>query len=480
MSSDYIDYDRGHLNPNCFHSQDGREATFTLTNAAPMDPCFNSIHWFKWESSLRSFLLKTLRLEEDEDDITIYIVTGTVPDANRRTPQQENSEDNERVTVPSHVWTAVCYKHHIEDEKSFSFGYMGKNQPAEPGISLMSVSNLDDRLSELYSTLSNSDVTIKIFDDDCSGDINKLNKVQENFKKLTISGNQRLHMSPGAQNMLGAVKRATSSNSLSSKVNVKLRKVTAELAFDDMLSFSTVVEDLKLFAAMACLLINAKALARNVVHDGLRKREVTEGTGSVECLLVPEKQKTAADGTFCLSKIESSGSCQCDTGSQTKPCCSSPCLYQDKIKGYWCYSGQTQIPCSPRYSLVTYEGKRCKDDHPCGTYGKEYYWCYTLNGNWDYCSPPLFRSKAKDGKDCYYNHACAKYNARYMWCYTDDIGNWNSCCTSDDCYSAVNGKTCRSDHPCGKHNEEYLWCYTDYEDNWNYCCTDCSHKLISW
>uniref|UniRef100_A0A3B1JYU4 DNA/RNA non-specific endonuclease domain-containing protein n=1 Tax=Astyanax mexicanus TaxID=7994 RepID=A0A3B1JYU4_ASTMX len=43
VNADYIGsgYDRGHLNPRFFQTGFGRDATFTLTNAAPMDPCFN-------------------------------------------------------------------------------------------------------------------------------------------------------------------------------------------------------------------------------------------------------------------------------------------------------------------------------------------------------------------------------------------------------------------------------------------------------
>ncbi|KAL0185382.1 hypothetical protein M9458_021079 [Cirrhinus mrigala] len=417
ISSDYSDtgYDRGHLNPNSFQCGTGRTATCTLTNAAPMDACFNRIHWYRWESTLRTLLLP--KLVSDGAFATAYIVTGTVPNANKRIPHRETSEDPERVTVPSHIWTAVCYKHHTDDTKSFSFSYMGRNQPAEPGI--------------------------------------------------------RVQMSPDVQNTLGAVKRATSSDSISSKSNIKVRKVTAELAFDSLHDYYTVTEELKAFSGSACLLTHAKPL---VIHDELRKREVSEGSDAVECLLVPEKQKTAADGSLCSGVSDSGGSCQCETAGETKPCCDFPCLYNDNLSGYRCYSGQEQIPCSPPYSLITYKRDRCLDDYPCATYGYDYYWCWTgsLPHQWDYCSPPLWRSKAENGRYCRSNHACAKYGSRYKWCYTDDRDSWDYCCPSDDCHSAKNGKTCRSDHPCGFHGYIYLWCYTT-DGSWDYCCTsnDC-------
>uniref|UniRef100_A0A672LYF6 Si:ch211-165i18.2 n=1 Tax=Sinocyclocheilus grahami TaxID=75366 RepID=A0A672LYF6_SINGR len=131
ISSDYSDsgYDHGLLNPNSFQCDEGRIATFTLTNAAPMDESFNRIHWKNWERALRSFLRS--KLDSHGGSATVYIVTGTVPDDDVRIPLKGTSEDPERVTVPSHIWTAVCYKHHLNDTNSFSFGYIGKNQLSE-------------------------------------------------------------------------------------------------------------------------------------------------------------------------------------------------------------------------------------------------------------------------------------------------------------------------------------------------------------
>ncbi len=107
-----------------------------------------------------------------------------------------------------------------------------------------------------------------------------------------------------------------------------------------------------------------------------------------------------------LQRTAHSGySCQCNTGAETKPCCSSPCRYSD----------QKLIECSPPYSRITVNGKKCLDDYPCATHGYDYYWCKTAN-SWDYCSPPLRNSKTINGQYCRINYACAKYK----WCYTDD------------------------------------------------------------
>ncbi|XP_065133712.2 uncharacterized protein [Paramisgurnus dabryanus] len=469
-SSHYIGtgYDRGHLNPNCF----GREATFTLTNAVPMDACFNRIYWKSWEIKLKTFL-KT-KIKNDGNLTTVYIVTGAVPDRNVRIPQF--SEDPEKVTVPSHIWTAVCYLHLNDEEKSLSFGYIGKNQPSQPDINIMSISDLNAKLSKLYSEVSGSDQSITVFADDCFGDNNKLSVVYKSFKKLIhLPVNMGIQMSTDIQNTYNAVKRKVNNDNVNNDNGTperrsKIQKLAVQLGFDSMNTYYTEVEDLKISDGSACLIISAKP--QTPVNDEYRKRDVSEVLNAVECLMVPEKQMTAADGSKCSSITNSDDSCDCDAGGTTKPCCSSPCLYRDKLNSYRCYSGQKLIKCSPRYSLITAKGKKCLDDHPCATYGKDYYWCKTSSG-WDYCSPPLRQSKAKDGKYCRNNHACAKYGSNYRWCYTDDKNN-DKCCISEDCNSTVTEKRCRQDHPCGYHDgTNYLWCYTDYKNNYEYCCTEC-------
>ncbi len=132
INSDYDEtgYDRGHLYPNSFQCGEDREVTFTLTNAVPMDACFNRIHWKVWEGYLQSFLKDNLKIDNkahsdsdsDSDDdnkkASAYIVTGIVP-GKVKIPQSGN-RDLRRVTVPSLIWTAVCYEHK-EHDKSFSF-----------------------------------------------------------------------------------------------------------------------------------------------------------------------------------------------------------------------------------------------------------------------------------------------------------------------------------------------------------------------
>ncbi|KAL1277436.1 hypothetical protein QQF64_024109 [Cirrhinus molitorella] len=465
-SDDYSEtgYDHGHLNPSSFQCGEQRMATFTLTNAAPMDEGFNRNQWGKWEKTLRIFLRDTLN--SDGGSARVYIVTGTVPNEYLSIPQSEISEDCGRVSVPSHIWTAVCYKHHSDDSKSFSFSYMGENK-LEGSIDLMSVSDLNTQIKNLNCQSSD----ISIFVDDCFHDNNKLDEVKVKFQTLIKQSkeNVEIQMSSDIETTLNALIRSVDSN-IAPEKKFKVSEMTVKLAFDSMSTYYSAVKDLKISAGSACLITKVKP----VVRSDLRKRDISGMSDAVECLLVPEKQMTAADGSPCSSFSDSGYRCQCKTNDgPTKSCCSTPCLYQEDLSSYRCYSGQTLIKCSPRYSLVTYKGEQCLDDHPCATYGKKYYWCKKSSGVWDYCSPPLWRSKAKNGKYCRSDHACAKYGYKRMWCYTDDQGRKSACCISDDCYSAVNGQKCRSDHKCGYYGKNYLWCYTDDKGNWDYCCKSC-------
>ncbi|XP_057188308.1 endonuclease domain-containing 1 protein-like [Triplophysa rosa] len=73
------------------NSQQCADATFTLTNAAPQDPSFNSGKWKVVESGMNKTLSQCTG--------PAYIVTGVVPGV---------QTINNRVNVPSHFWTAYC------------------------------------------------------------------------------------------------------------------------------------------------------------------------------------------------------------------------------------------------------------------------------------------------------------------------------------------------------------------------------------
>ncbi|TFJ97178.1 zinc finger protein 576 [Platysternon megacephalum] len=165
VSKDYEDtsYDQGHLNPNSFQCDENHRATFTLTNAAPMNPCFNRIHWSKVERTLKTQLTGNC----SNLGGTPYLMTGAVPSNNVKIPIQDEDKEWDRdrpynrVSVPSHLWTAVCCNHQDKTHK-FSFAFLGENKE-ESKLSNLSV----DQLNEVLPCLYNTPGQIKIFKDDC-------------------------------------------------------------------------------------------------------------------------------------------------------------------------------------------------------------------------------------------------------------------------------------------------------------------------
>ncbi|XP_078345590.1 endonuclease domain-containing 1 protein-like [Oculina patagonica] len=158
-------YDRGHLNPNFYQCNDSRTATFTLTNAVPQDPCFNQQSWKKMEEvsmdTLRQNCVGALR----------YFVTGVVktrtriPNEEHKTQENPNRDLN-RVTVPSHMWTAACCYDPTNQGNGFSFAYIGKNAP-DSIVEIISVSKLEAKLVSNDLGIDRYQ-SAKIFTDDCN------------------------------------------------------------------------------------------------------------------------------------------------------------------------------------------------------------------------------------------------------------------------------------------------------------------------
>ncbi|XP_062325096.1 uncharacterized protein si:ch211-165i18.2 [Osmerus eperlanus] len=473
LNEDYehTDYDRGHLNPNSYHCNEGRVATFTLTNAVPMDACFNRVHWKKYEDYLKTLVLGLRGVGRD------FFVTGAVPSRNRipvpGLDTTENVREFSRVTIPSHMWTALCFQHN-DEQYSFSIGYIGENK-ADAIIQVMSVPDLVHRLGELYNSYN-----LQIFDNDCHSNSQKSKEVlQQLYKKLDLPQLQRMFfLEQNVQNLLSASlsKRQRRSGSQEPIKKPRISEMTLEMNYRDMTEWFDSNEYMKLNTETTCMFeLNSKVQSSwpTFIRDELRMRRSAEKLDDYICKLIPEKSRPesviTADGTHCRAGTTcSSGSCPTDQGN--KACCTSPCLYDHVWKDFMCSSGQRIIRCSTQYSAVTVSGKACRQDHPCGTYGETYYWCYTYETDWDFCSPPYVNSIGKNGKPCRDDHECSTYGESYHWCYTDRSDHWSECCTNKDPYVAVNGKICKTEKPCGTYGENYLWCYTT-DGSWDFCCT---------
>ena len=96
-------------------------STFTLTNAAPQYPKFNSHTWRIYECVTETSILQLVPNEP------VYIITGVVGAAKDRNNQSIKLKN--RVLVPGRFWKAVCYPgngtkeawgYAIVDENKFS------------------------------------------------------------------------------------------------------------------------------------------------------------------------------------------------------------------------------------------------------------------------------------------------------------------------------------------------------------------------
>lgn len=189
-----------------------------------MDVIVNRIHWKNWEITLKRYLISKLTL--DGGSATAYIVTGTVSNANVRVLQKETPLDSDRVTVPSHIWTAVCYKHNLP-KKSFSFGYIGQNQPMH-GVRLMRLSKLEYRLSQLlYMYWS-----LKIFEDNCY--VYNLDEDEDEdeyeyaFEKL-LDPLLNVEMNTVMENTFNAIQTAAKSKTVAVPNTVKASRVATRM-----------------------------------------------------------------------------------------------------------------------------------------------------------------------------------------------------------------------------------------------------------
>ncbi|MBN3316738.1 ENDD1 protein, partial [Atractosteus spatula] len=420
INEDYQDtsYDRGHLNPFLFQCDQGRTATFTLTNAAPMDPCFIRVRWYKLEKALKDQLQKECNDIEGDS----YLITGTVPSQNRKIPDQAEDEegdrtrDYDRVSVPSHVWTAVCCDH-AEQNRTFSFAFLGENQE-ESQLETLSVAELNGRLRDLYGKYE----TIQLFADECCGDSKNRDRILSLIKaavidsfKAQITDDYSLMVPESKRAKLDKDTQEIMQSEHLKKQNLLLRSEGYDHHFESLAEWFNTMSPLYREDKLACVLTAPSAVYREVAQsDG----------GGATCSLTRDIQGTSktitASGYLCTAsdqcgyKDYSYSWCYTTTDEKNyEYCCVSECSLKDSY--YQCWNGYGDVPCSPQYSTVTVNRTPCRPDQQCAKYGKDYYWCYTdYSNNWEYCCSPT--------------HYCDDHGYGYRWCYTDDPhSNWKYC-----------------------------------------------------
>lgn len=476
-------FDKGHLNPNFYHCDGARKATFTLTNAVPQDPCFNEQIWYDMAKKAKE-IMKDLCCFPGAKR---YFVTGAVP-KNRMIPNEEHDMEYDRtrnynqVSVPSHMWTAACCDssggYPVDQGKGFSFGYYGENKP-DSLTSATTVRGLETELMELYNPTGGASQQIRIFTDYC-------NEYSSNYQSALS-----IIKEPVSKMMSNAVQQM--SNMKESTLPAKKRKTN--LLIDGAIQKNT---------AANWALINADIgilLNRNEVAE--YRKKVGEFGLSLLLIWTPHIEATTGnkyvhvelDGSS-TSNYQAENGANSGHGKGTTQRFRYPFSYRSlNVKnqkqrtrfskgdaelararplktGLVKDDADYEIPNKDVYLVVleashdgaiTVEGDRCRPGMKCDYQGGyEYKWCYT---NWDNNSW---------GKCCIGD--CLKFSFKDSpFCPVHKTGRTPPVpCSIRSSMIAVNGRRCLQDHPCGLHGQNYHWCYIAItgatKTRWAYCC----------
>lgn len=99
---EHTDFDKGHLIAARYaFDQATKDATFTLTNAAPQYENLNRTPWKNMERTIKIALDACLSINQNR---RAYIITGVEPG---NTWMASKNTQN-RVKIPSYFWTAYC------------------------------------------------------------------------------------------------------------------------------------------------------------------------------------------------------------------------------------------------------------------------------------------------------------------------------------------------------------------------------------
>ncbi|XP_026225476.1 endonuclease domain-containing 1 protein-like [Anabas testudineus] len=139
-------YTKGHLFPFSYVvTRDDRMSTCTLTNAVPQVDSFNEGSWARMESCVKCILDKFCNDKKER-----YLVTGAEPSPNKNI--------NDRVNVPSVLWSAFCcYSENLNNW--IASAYWGENVPEEPKVKHVQTRTLQ----ELHDKLSISNKKFEAF-----------------------------------------------------------------------------------------------------------------------------------------------------------------------------------------------------------------------------------------------------------------------------------------------------------------------------
>ena len=479
-------FDRGHLNPNSYQCDNARVATFTLTNAVPLDPCFNEITWTKMEQRSK----KVMKDLCDFPGAQRFFVTGAVP-RNRMIPNQEHDLESDReraynrVSVPSRMWTAACCDASEASEedrgKGFSFAYHGENK-IESSPAVLSVEYLEKALTDWY----NPGNEVKIFTDDCNAGsenskkalaeiiipVNTMmaNSVQKvsNMKESTLPAKKRM--------TIRAIDKAIKGKGPVSSANWAL--VNADIGMllnrDEVADYRTKVGEFGLSLLLIWTPHIDTTKGNQYVHVELDKivtsssRTVVYGNKNVASSDHGKGGKQLYRYSFRHRSLDASKQEQ-GIGfanrlvelSQQRP--EKIGHENDDEDGYDVADKDVyQVVLEASHDgAITVQGDRCRQGMKCDYHGREIKWCYV---NWD----------GFWGRCCV--DECLKLPSKgYPVCRVNPSESAPTVpCSITSSMIAVTGRRCLQDHPCGLHRQDYYWCYTaitgGMNTRWDYCC----------
>jgi len=425
-------FDRGHLNPNFYHCDEARTATFTLTNAVPQNACFNELMWYALENESKKIMKSMCNFA----GATRFFVTGTIP-SRKRIPNMEidleadSSRDYNRVSVPSHMWTAACCDSSAASQpaitqKGFSFGYLGENK-ADGSVEVLSIRELENAISAIPAEAAGQERSIRIFVDDyCNEDsdnskeaLAKIGAVvdKSNLNNQDTLGQTTLYKLPPKKRYLSSREFKSVKDLGSNVLSDFILGVALPAGTSPVVKYR---DTLKSSSDLTVIMTGFKSRKRKR-ESSQRKKEFDEtsaddtSTAEDTYMFAPEQNamiNMTVSGDYCRldHKCDYHDGRRyrwCKTASSWDYCCVNDCLsanYQEAVPT--CDVGKGIIKtCSIRYSIVTVKGGRCRQDHECALRGQSFYWCYSdFNGNWEYCCQPW--------------HRCDYYNGEPSgWCY---------------------------------------------------------------
>ncbi|XP_037335948.2 endonuclease domain-containing 1 protein-like [Pungitius pungitius] len=129
---------RGHLLPCSYGSTfDDKVSTCTLTNIVPQEKTFNSQSWNNMETCVKCVLDKYCR--NNNGEIKGYLVTGAQPG---------NITMNNRVNVPSMMWSAFCCQSHGGWLASAHWGHNEEEKVNEKRLETKTLRELEVKIGE--------------------------------------------------------------------------------------------------------------------------------------------------------------------------------------------------------------------------------------------------------------------------------------------------------------------------------------------